>query len=87
MTLNPPPLDGAVLRYGQFYGPGTWNTAQNGTAPVHVDAAAHAALLAIEAKHGGIYNIAEETGFVSSEKAHRELGWSADFRVRSVAVA
>lgn len=87
MTLNSPPLDGVVLRYGQFYGPGTWNTAQNGTVPVHVDAAARAALLAIETRHLGIYNIAEEKGLVSSERARRELGWSADFRVRSRVVA
>jgi nucleoside-diphosphate-sugar epimerase len=87
MTLNSSPLEGVVLRYGQFYGPGTWNTAQNGTAPVHVDAAARAAVLAIETKHVGIYNIAEEKGLISAEKARRALGWSADFRMRSRAVA
>lgn len=83
MTLGSPPLEGVVLRYGQFYGPGTWNTAQNGPLPVHIDAAAHAALLAVETRHLGIFNIAEENGLVSSEKAQRELGWSADFRLES----
>src|SRR5690606_14138995 len=39
--LNAPPLEGIVLRYGQFYGPGTGVDAANGAAPVHVDAAAH----------------------------------------------
>jgi len=87
MTLNSPPLEGVVLRYGQFYGPGTWNTAQDGVVPVHVDAAAHAAVLAIKAPHGGIFNIAEEKGLVTTEKARRELHWSADFRMPSRAVA
>lgn len=84
MTLGSPPLEGVVLRYGQFYGPGTWNTAQNGPLPVHIDAAAHAALLAVETKHTGIFNIAEENGLVTCEKARRELGWRADFRLESV---
>jgi hypothetical protein len=69
-----------VLRYGQFYGPGTWNTTQNGPLPVHIDAAARTALLAVETKHTGIFNIVEDNGLVSSEKACRELGWSAGFR-------
>jgi len=81
MALHFPPLESVVLRYGQFYGPGTWNTAQGGQVPVHVDAAARAAVLAITAKHPGIFNIAEEKGLVSSQKARRELGWSADFRM------
>jgi len=83
MTLGSPPLQGAVLRYGRLYGPGTWNTAQNGPVPVHVDAAAHAALLAIDAP-AGVYNIAEEKGLVSSAKARRLLGWSAAFRLPNV---
>ncbi|HEX3836367.1 MAG TPA: NAD(P)-dependent oxidoreductase [Steroidobacteraceae bacterium] len=87
MTLNSPPLAGVVLRYGQFYGPSTWNTAQNGSAPVHVDAAARAAVLAITAERVGTYNIAEEQGLVSTEKARRELGWSADFRMHSPELA
>lgn len=87
LTLNSPPLEGVVLRYGQFYGPGTWNTAQTGPLPVHVDAAAHAALLAVESKHTGIFNIAEETGLVSIEKARRELGWNAAFRLQKHAAA
>ncbi len=38
-----PRLEGLVLRYGQLYGPGTWNAGPSGNAPVHVDAAARAA--------------------------------------------
>jgi nucleoside-diphosphate-sugar epimerase len=81
LTLESPPLEGVVLRYGQLYGPGTWNTAQGGRVPVHVDAAARAALLALASPHTGVFNIAEERGLVSCEKARRLLGWSADFRL------
>lgn len=81
LALESPPLEGVVLRYGQLYGPGTWNTAQGGRVPVHVDAAAHAALLALASAHAGVFNIAEEKGLVSCEKARRLLGWSADFRL------
>ena len=87
LTLNSPPLEGVVLRYGQFYGPGTWNTAQSGPLPVHIDAAANAALLAVETKHTGIFNIAEENGLVSTERARRELGWNASFRLQEPAAA
>ena len=80
MVLGSPPLEGVVLRYGRLYGPGTWNAAPNGPVPVHVDAAAHAALLAIDAP-AGVYNIAEEKGPVSSAKARRLLRWNADFRL------
>jgi nucleoside-diphosphate-sugar epimerase len=81
LALESPPLEGVVLRYGQLYGPGTWNTAQGGRVPVHVDAAARAALLALDSPHTGVFNIAEEKGLVSCERARRLLGWSADFRL------
>jgi nucleoside-diphosphate-sugar epimerase len=81
LTLDSPPLRGVVLRYGQLYGPGTWNTAQSGPVPVHVDAAAFAALLAARSDRVGIFNIVEERGKVSAEKARRELGWEAAFRL------
>ena len=80
LTLNSPPLEGVVLRYGQLYGPGTWNAAQGGRVPVHVDAAAHAALLALASPHVGVFNIAEEKGLVSCERARRLLAWDAGFR-------
>jgi nucleoside-diphosphate-sugar epimerase len=81
LALGSPPLEGVVLRYGQLYGPGTWNTAQSGPAPLHVDAAAHAALLAIATQHAGVFNIAEEKGLVSSGRARRLLGWDPGFRL------
>lgn len=81
-TLNSPPLAGVVLRYGQIYGPGTGADAPlSGSAPLHVDAAAQAALLAVATGSPGIFNLAEPNRYVSSEKARRELGWRPDFRL------
>jgi len=80
LTTTSQPLEGIVLRYGQLYGPGTGNDKPTGSAPLHVDAAAQAALLAIERGTAGIFNIAEDSGFVSVEKARRELGWDPGFR-------
>jgi nucleoside-diphosphate-sugar epimerase len=76
-------IAGVVLRYGRLYGPGTWN--EGGRPPggnvVHVDAAAHAAQLALTRGAPGIYNIAEEDGAVSIDKARRELGFDPAFRL------
>ncbi|MGP0091345.1 MAG: NAD-dependent epimerase/dehydratase family protein [Xanthobacteraceae bacterium] len=79
-----PGIEGIVLRYGRLYGPGTWNDAPKGKAPLHADAAAHAALLALDHGQHGIYNIAEDDGEVSSHKARRELGFRPDFRLPSL---
>ncbi len=73
-------LDGIVLRYGLFYGPGTGFDAPIAPASVHIDAAAKAAELAITKAAPGIYNVAEPDGPVSSEKAVRVLGWDAGWR-------
>jgi nucleoside-diphosphate-sugar epimerase len=78
---KPPGLEGIILRYGYFYGPGTWNARPTPPA-VHVDAAAHAALLAVNRGEPGIYNIAEDDGVVSIEKARRALGFDPAFRLR-----
>jgi len=81
-VLNSPPLEGVVLRYGQFYGPGTGHESPAGTSPIHVDAAAYAALLAIDhGALGSVFNIAEPNEFVATEKARGELGRHADFRL------
>ncbi len=80
-TLQSPPLNGLVLRYGQLYGPGASAELRHGDAPLHVDAAAYAALLAVDHGAPGIYNIAEPNDLVSTDKARRELGWNADFRL------
>jgi nucleoside-diphosphate-sugar epimerase len=76
-----PGIDGIVLRYGRFYGPGTWTEVANGAAPLHVDAAAQAALLALTHGKPGVYNIAEDDGAVSSDKAKLDLGFDASFRM------
>jgi len=77
-----PGIEGIVLRYGRLYGPGTWTDVPKGEAPLHADAAAHAALLALDHGHAGIYNIAEADGAVSSDKARRELSFRLDFRLK-----
>ena len=42
---------------------------------LHVDAAAHAALLAVTRGRPGVYNIADDDGVVSIAKARAELGF------------
>jgi len=48
-----------------------------------VDAAAAAAVLALEKAQHGIYNIAEPSGYFSTEKAQRELGFDAGVRLNT----
>ncbi|MCX7143631.1 MAG: NAD(P)-dependent oxidoreductase [Proteobacteria bacterium] len=74
------PLDGIVLRYGLFYGPGTGFDAPIAPGSVHVSAAAKAALLAITKAAPGIYNVAENDRTVLTEKATQILGWDAGWR-------
>jgi len=81
-VLGTPALTGTVLRYGQLYGPGTGTDAATGASPVHVEAAAWAALLALQRSEGGIFNIAEDNPELSSEKAQRLLGWRGDMRLK-----
>ncbi len=74
-------MEPVVLRYGLLYGPGTWSKGPARKPPVHVDAAAHAALLALTGK-SGIFNIADDDGTVSIEKARREWGFDPAFRLK-----
>ena len=78
-VLGAAPVEGVVLRYGWFYGPGA-SAKAGGTPALHVDAAAQAAVLAVERGAPGVYNVAEPQGAVSIEKARRELGWDPTFR-------
>jgi len=80
-VLHAPGIEGIVLRYGRLYGPSTWNERATGRAPLHVDAAAQAARLAVAHGAAGIYNIAEDDGAVSIAKARRELGFDPAFRI------
>lgn len=75
------PLDGLILRYGKFYGPGTGRDDAPSEGPVHVDAAADAARRAVTRGGPGVYNVAEDDGTVLSDRAKRELGWSSGFRI------
>jgi nucleoside-diphosphate-sugar epimerase len=84
LTTSSPPIDGVVLRYGHLYGPGT-GTNMAEVPALHVDAAASAALLAIEKARRGIYNLAEPSGYLSTEKVRRELGFDASFRLNAAA--
>lgn len=79
-VLQTPGITGVVLRYGYFYGSGTWYDAPPKPPSIHVDAAAHAALLSVE-NGSGVYNIVEDDGAVSSAKAARELGFDPAFRI------
>lgn len=77
------PFRGVVLRYGKFYGPGTWSPTPPPGGPVHVDAAADAARLALAHGEAGIYNVAEPDGTVSVTKAMDRLRWNPSFRAAS----
>ncbi|MBX9845313.1 MAG: NAD(P)-dependent oxidoreductase [Xanthobacteraceae bacterium] len=74
-VLNTPGIDGIVLRYGRLYGPGTWFDKPGSPGSLTCGAAAQAALLATTRGTPGIYNIAEDDGTFSVEKARRELGF------------
>jgi len=82
-VLHAPSVAGLVLRYGYFYGPGTWNEKAPRPPSIHIDAAAHAALLALTRGKAGIYNIAEDDGAVAITKARVELGFDPTIRLES----
>ena len=81
LTTTTPGIEGLILRYGHFYGPGTWAPAPSGRTHVHVDAAAQAAFLAVSRGIPGIYNIADDDGSVSIAMARSQLGWNPEFRL------
>ena len=43
----------------------------------------HGTLLAVERGKAGVFNIAEDSGFVSIAKARRELGWDPRFCIQT----
>lgn len=79
-------MHGIVLRYGRFYGPGTWYATPGDKPGLHVEAAAHAALLALTRGAPGIYNIADDDGAVAIDKARQELGFDPAFRLSTPAI-
>src|SRR5262249_27925346 len=74
-------MDAIVLRYGLLYGPGTWREVQSLKPGLHIDAAAHAALLALTRGAPGVYNVADDDGAVSIGKARHALGFDPAFRM------
>jgi len=82
-VLRAPGIDGFVLRYGYLYGPGTWYEKPAKPPALHVDAAAHAALLALNRGAPGIYNIAEDDGAVAIAKARAALGFDPTMRLEA----
>lgn len=75
VTTNPR-IEGVVLRYGLLYGPGAATMTPSGPTTAHVDAAASAAVLAIDRGSAGIFNIVDDGGPVANAKARESLGWS-----------
>jgi nucleoside-diphosphate-sugar epimerase len=78
-VLEASPMEGLALRYGRLFGPGSGTDTPPSPPALHVDAAAYAALLAIDHGGPGTFNIADPDGEVSTEKATAALGWRADF--------
>jgi nucleoside-diphosphate-sugar epimerase len=79
-VANAPGIEGFLLRYGLLYGPGTPTDGPAGPVTVHIDAAAWAAALAVDAGPAGTYNVVDD-GPVSNAKARELLGWSPEFRL------
>jgi len=74
-------MEAIVLRYGLLYGPRTWTEGPARKPSLHVDAAAQAALLAVTRGRTGLYNIADDDGTVTIDKARRELDFDPAFRL------
>jgi nucleoside-diphosphate-sugar epimerase len=80
-VLKTPGIDGVALRYGRLYGPGTWFDKPTGAGALTCGAAAQAAVLALTRGAPGVYNIAEDDGEFSVEKARKELGFDPGWRM------
>lgn len=74
------PLEGLVLRYGLFYGPGTGFDGPIAPGSLHVDAAAQAARSAVTSGAPGIYNAAENDGSVDISKAIAAFSFDPSWR-------
>jgi hypothetical protein len=77
-VLGASPMDGVVLRYGRLYGPDSGADTPPSPPTAHVDAAAYAALLAIDHGEPGAFDVADPNDEVSTERATAALGWRAD---------
>lgn len=75
IVTTTPPVEGVVLRYGFFYGPGTTEPTRDSEPAVHVTDAARAAALAVSQGPPGIYNVVDDGPLVSNRRARELLGW------------
>lgn len=75
IVTTTPPVEGVVLRYGFFYGPGTADQTRGSEPAVHVTDAARAAALALSHGPPGIYNVVDDGPLVSNRRARELLGW------------
>ena len=64
-----------LVHNDEVVAPGTGFDTTTRSGPLHVEDAAEAARLAVRIGPRGIYNIAEDDGTVSIDKAKRLLGW------------
>ena len=74
--------EGIVLRFGYFYGPGTWYDTPSRAPSIHIEAAARATMQALIKGKPGVYNIAEDGPAVSSDKAKQDFGFDPQGRIR-----
>lgn len=76
------PFIGIVLRNGLLYGPDTgFDSSVDFVPPVHVDACAHAAFLALQCEKNVIYNVVDDDKRVSTQKIKSELQWNPNYRM------
>jgi nucleoside-diphosphate-sugar epimerase len=87
LVTDTPGVGGLVLRYGHLYGPAPGADAPGEPPTVHVDAAAWAAVCALEGGAPGAYNVVDDGGPVSNARARRELGWDPSFRLPAASPA
>lgn len=79
-ALATPGVDGTILRYGFFYGPGAQTPERDDRPAVHVVAAARATALAVASDARGIFNIVDDGEDVSNGRARSGLGWDPNAR-------
>ena len=80
LTLETPGIEGTVLRYGFFYGPGAQTPEREDRPAVNVVAAARATALAVASDARGIFNVVDDAEDVSNERARSVLGWDPNAR-------
>ena len=81
LVTGTPGIDGVVLRYGFFHGPGAQSPEPAAPPTVHIADAARAAALAVDRGGPGVYNIVDDGDPVADNtRARAELGWRPTYR-------